>query len=115
MRKRLFRFAPISIVLSGWLWQYIGYRVAFGRSTPEYGFYRRAGGHTLEWLLFAGPTLVVLLGLAATAIAAGRSLYRERGRMQIALYVGMCVVYAVVFAVPGIWFIDVPGRGDIFI
>lgn len=107
--------APVGVVLIGWLWQYVSYRVAFHFSPPQVGFYRLPGGQTLQWLLFAGPTLVVLASLAAVAGFTGRALYRQGQRSLVILYFALCLFCSCVFVVPGIWFIDIPGGGGVFI
>ena len=105
-------FAPFAVVAVGWLWQYVGHRLAFGASSPEYGFYRRSNGPALERLLFDGPMTVVLSSLLIVAVVSCRALYRQGHRLLLAFYVLLCLGCAAIFIAPGVWFIDIPGRGE---
>jgi hypothetical protein len=59
--------------------------------------------------------LFVLLGLAVLALLVGRAWVRQ-GRAPLAvLFTVECVACACVFAAPIIWFIDLPGSGNIII
>ncbi len=114
-KRLLMLIAPVGVLLIGWLWQYVGYRMAFHSLQAPIGFYRLPGGHRLQWLLFGGPTLAVLVSLAALAIVVGRALSRQGRHFGVVFYFAMCVVSAIVFAAPGIWFIDIPGAGGLVI
>ena len=106
---------PVAVILLGWAWVALGYRLAFHGVLPEFGFYHRAHGPSLERWLFNGPMVTVLLGLAVLALLVGRAWVRQ-GRASLAvLFIVECLACASVFAAPVIWFIDLPGTGNVII
>jgi hypothetical protein len=106
---------PVALILLGWAWVALGYRLAFHGVRPVYGFYKGEHGASLERWLFDAPMLFVLLGLAVLALLVGRAWLRQRSKSRAVFFLVECLACACVFAAPVIWFIDVPGRGDIFI
>jgi hypothetical protein len=107
--------APLGVLLIGGLWQLLGYRLAFHGVQPEYGFYWRSHGPNLERWLFDVPMMFVLVGLALLSVVVCRAWWRQGSRALAVFFFLECFVCACGFAVPAIWFVDVPGRGDIFI
>ena len=106
---------PVVSVAVGWLWQYVGYRLTFGATHPEYGFYRRPEGPALQTWLFTVPTVLVLSSLLLHTLLACRSLFLDRQRVVAIGYLAICLVLAFAFLFPGVWFIDIPGRGEFLI
>jgi hypothetical protein len=113
--KAAYSFWPIVFIVGGWLWQYVAYRLAFGNTHPEYGFYRRSGGNALRVWLFEIPTgMVALLMFLHAGFVCWRFL-REKQRFAAVVYLVLCFVLLAIFVFPGGWMIDIPGRGEFFI
>ena len=113
--KAAYSFWPIVFMGVGWLWQYIGYRLAFGSTAPEYGFYRRPGGETLRLWLSEIPTIAVGSMMLLHAAWVAWRFIREKQRLAAVIYLVLCLVLLAIFVTPGAWMIDIPGRGEFFI
>jgi cytochrome bd-type quinol oxidase subunit 2 len=107
--------APFAVILVGWAWVALGYRLAFHGVEPPYGFYKGPQGPNLERWLFDAPMLFVLAALAVLALVVCRAWLRQRRWSPALLFFLECLACVCVFAVPVIWYIDIPGEGNLFI